>query len=281
MSAARYARIRCARDCPTCSRARIARTEGTRPAATSPANSCAACALSGSTPGLRAGALRGAVAAPGTRAGLWRTRSDKQIFVSQQDAQTIEAGPGLIFTGLLPDCDHFSGWGGGGVHRLWRDADRQQPNLAAGLLDYLSARLGIRLTALDFAAYLAAVVAHPGYTAKFRKELEEPGIRVPLSTDPSLWHAASALGQQVIWLHTYGTRCPDPAAGWPEGERSIIERYGIKCDLGIGALPARLPDHLDSNPGTGTLRIGKGALSPMAQRVIEYEVGGRRFCGAG
>jgi Type ISP C-terminal specificity domain/N-6 DNA Methylase len=210
------------------------------------------------------------------RAGLWRARSDKQIFVSQQDAQTIESGPGLIFTGLIPDCDHFSGWGGGGVHPLWRDADRQQPNLAAGLLDYLSARLGIRVTALDFAAYLAAVVAHPGYTAKFRKELEEPGIRVPLSTDPSLWHAASALGQQVIWLHTYGTRCPDPTAGRPEGERSIIERYGIKCDLAIGALPDRLPDHLDFNPRTGTLRIGKGALSPIAQRVIEYEVGGRR-----
>lgn len=210
------------------------------------------------------------------RAGLWRTRSRHQIFITQQDAQKIETGPGLVFSGLIPDLHHFSGWGAGGVHPLWRDADGQQPNLAAGLLDYLGARLGIKVTALDFAAYLAAVVAHPGYTAMFREELEEPGIRVPLSTDPALWRAASAIGRQVIWLHTHGTRCFDPAADRPQGERSIIESYGVKCDLAIGVLPERLPDQLDFHPGTGTLRIGNGALRPVAQRVIDYEVGGRR-----
>jgi Type ISP C-terminal specificity domain len=119
-----------------------------------------------------------------------------------------------------------------------------------------------------------AAVAHRGYTAKFREELEEPGIRVPLSTDAALWRAASTLGQQVIWLHTYGTRCLDSAAGRPQGERPIIEGYGVKCDLAIGALPDRLPDQLDFD--AETLRLGEGALSPVARRVIDYDVGGRR-----
>ena len=49
-SAPRYARTCCARACPTCSRERIARTDGTRPAATSAANTPAARARSGSGP---------------------------------------------------------------------------------------------------------------------------------------------------------------------------------------------------------------------------------------
>jgi len=56
-SAARYARTCCARGCPTRSRERIARIEGTRPAAMSAANTPAACTRSRSVPDT----------APGTR----------------------------------------------------------------------------------------------------------------------------------------------------------------------------------------------------------------------
>ncbi|HET9895422.1 MAG TPA: type ISP restriction/modification enzyme [Streptosporangiaceae bacterium] len=162
------------------------------------------------------------------RTGLWQVRSEHQIFVSEQDVQQIDTGPGLIFTALIPDIDHFSGWGGSGVHPLWCDTAGTRPNLAAGLLDYLSARLNMKISPLDLLAYIAAVVAHPAYTARFRYELEEPGIHVPLSADPSLWRTAISLGRQVVWLHTYGTRYIDPAAGRPAGERNIIERHAIK-----------------------------------------------------
>ena len=210
------------------------------------------------------------------RTGLWQVRGEHQIFVSEQDVQQIESGPGLVFTGLIPDIDHFSGWGGSGVHPLWRDPMGQEPNLAAGLLGYLNARLNKMISPLDLLAYVAALVAHPGYTAKFRYELEEPGIRVPLSADPSLWHAAIPLGRQVIWLHTYGTRCIDPAAGRSAGERSIIERHGIKSTQGVAALPERLPDQLAYDPDSGILHFGLGNFSPIPQRVVEYDVAGRR-----
>ena len=211
------------------------------------------------------------------RTGLWQVRSERQIFVSEQDAEKIETGPGLVFTGLIPDIHHFCGWGAGGVHPLWCDANASQPNVATGLLDYLSARLGFIVSPLDFLAYLAAVVAHPAYTARFQNELEEPGVRVPLSADPSIWQSALHLGRHVIWLHTYGTRCSDPAAGRPAGELSIIERYGVKCLHAIRALPERLPDHLKYDPGTDTLHAGEGTFISLPQRAFEYDVAGRRI----
>ena len=210
------------------------------------------------------------------RTGLWQVRGEHQIFVSEQDVQQIESGPGLVFTGLIPDIDHFSGWGGSGVHPLWRDPMGQRPNFAAGLLGYLNARLGMMISPLDLLAYVAALVAHPAYTAKFRYELEEPGIRVPLSADPSLWQAAIPLGREVIWLHTYGARCIDPAAGRSAGERSIIERQSIKSTHGVAALPGRLSDQLAYDPDTRILHFGTGSFSPVPQPVVEYDVAGRR-----
>ena len=62
LSAARYSRTRCARGCPTWSRTRIVRTEGTRPVATSPANSSAARTRSGPSPGATNGS--GSAATP-------------------------------------------------------------------------------------------------------------------------------------------------------------------------------------------------------------------------
>lgn len=76
-------------------------------------------------------------------------RDKDQIFVSEQDVQRIATGPGLVFTALLPDIDHFSGWGGSGVHPLWRDPARQQANFATGLVGYMRKRLGIKPSAQD------------------------------------------------------------------------------------------------------------------------------------
>jgi hypothetical protein len=33
---------------------------------------------------------------------LWAVRPDRQIYVSEQDSKTIETGPGLVFTTLIP-----------------------------------------------------------------------------------------------------------------------------------------------------------------------------------
>ena len=59
-------------------------------------------------------------------------------------------------------------------------------------------------------AYIAGIVSHPAYTQTFADELTTPGIRVPFTTDPALWDQAVKLGNQVIWLQTYGAAFSSP-----------------------------------------------------------------------
>ena len=66
-------------------------------------------------------------------------------------------------------------------------------------------------------AYLAAVMAHPAFTARFKDLISPPGLRVPLTADAALFAEAVALGREVIWLHCYGERFVDAAAGRPKG----------------------------------------------------------------
>ena len=65
---------------------------------------------------------------------------------------------------------------GGQVLPLYRDPAGQIPNIASGLREAIADRLQIAVpTAEDLLAYIACVVGHPGYTARFRTELGNPG----------------------------------------------------------------------------------------------------------
>ena len=73
----------------------------------------------------------------------------------------ISDGPGLVFSALIPDFDHFNDRGGRAFAALHPDGT---PNLAPGLTNALASRLGCTVTAPDVLAYIAAIVAHPAYT---------------------------------------------------------------------------------------------------------------------
>jgi predicted helicase len=207
---------------------------------------------------------------------LWQVRSEHQIYVSEQDAHEIEDGPALTFTGLIPDLDHFCGWGGGGVRPLWRDPTGNVPNMTDKLLNHLSGVLGLSITAPDALAYIAAVTAHPGYTHRFKQELRQPGVRVPITADSTLWNNALTIGHEVLWLHTYGSRVTDPAMSLKRSERAVVERFGIKCLAPVRSLPEQLPERLHYEPHTQTLHVGSGAFAPVRQEVVDYTVSGRR-----
>ncbi len=208
---------------------------------------------------------------------LWQVRSREQIYVSVQDAHQITTGPGLVFTALIPDLHHFCGWGGGGVRPLWRDSNATIPNISPGIIDFLSRRLEAPVASLDLLAYIAAVTAHPGFTARFKSDLKQRTVRVPLTAMHSLWTQAVSIGHEIIWLHTFGTRCVDAVAGRRRGERALIERYGIRCPTAVIALPERIPDRLEYRADSATLCVGQGTLTPVAQEVLDYDVGGRRI----
>ena len=132
----------------------------------------------------------------------------------------------------------------GRVYPLWRNAAATVPNVKPALLAHLSTILGRTVTPEDVMAYLAAIMAHPAFTASFKADLVRPGLRVPLTADAALFAKAVALGREVIWLHSYGERFADPGEGRPSGPPRLPkgEAPTIPKDGAIPGAPEPLPD---------------------------------------
>jgi hypothetical protein len=207
---------------------------------------------------------------------LWPMLSTSQIFITIPVAESPSSGPAITFTSLIPDQDHYAGRGGR-VYGLYSDAAATSSNLAAGLLDLLTREHGVACAAEDVFAYIAALVAHPTYVQRFRADLASPGLRVPLTADPTLFSEASSIGREVIWLHTYGERFIDPAAGrshaaprMPAGQRPTVPKAGA-----IPGDAARFPDTLEYDPAEKRLHVGEGFIDNVSAAVWDYTVSGK------
>ena len=205
------------------------------------------------------------------RPDLWSVNGDHQVFTTEQHDQPIKGGPALTFGAHPPDTHHYAGRGGRALP-LYASADTSRPNLAPGLLDTLTTRLGTPVTPEDVLAYIAAITAHPAFTTRFAEDLRTPGIRVPLTADPALWVEAVELGRRVLWLHTRGERYADPDAGRPAGPPRVEGDARPLVQARI--TPDPVPDELDYDPATASLRIGDGIIAPVDARVIAHEVSG-------
>lgn len=205
------------------------------------------------------------------RPDLWAAHAPGQVYVVEQHSKPISEGPGLVFSALIPDMDHFKGSEGGRVLPL-RHPDGQ-PNLAPGLLDALGRHLEDAVSAEDLLAYVAAVVSHPGFTDLFEDELTTPGVRVPLTSERALWDRAVAIGRQVVWLHTYGSSFADDANGRPL-DSVRYERGDERQPLNTAAV-ADMPEVLSYDAETREVRLGAGSWGPVDQSVFDYAVGGK------
>jgi Type ISP C-terminal specificity domain len=202
------------------------------------------------------------------RRDLWMARIPNQIFVIEQHSHPISRGPGLIFSAVLSDFDHFNNRGGRALPFLHPDA---MPNLAPGLLPGLSKRLGLDVATSDVLAYIAAITAHPAFTQTFTDELTTPGIRVPITADAGLWQQAVHIGRQVLWLHTYGAVFAGPdqppnSVRYPSGDpRQPLSRAPVTS----------LPDDMSYDPERQAVVLGDGIFGPVSPSVWDYAVGGR------
>ncbi|HWE88995.1 MAG TPA: type ISP restriction/modification enzyme [Pseudonocardiaceae bacterium] len=200
---------------------------------------------------------------------LWRVNGPGQIFIVEQHAQPVENGPGLMFSALIPDMDYFMGHHGGRVLAMYRDAAGATPNVAPLLLDLLSDRFNIEVKVSDLVAYVAAVVAHRGYTERFRSELRQPGMRVPITADRSVWQEAVELGQKVVCLQTYGERYVSGGVHW----RPRVRKDGPRVAVTIPDTSEHMPDEIRYTESTRTLHIGDGEIRPVSPSVWNYRVG--------
>lgn len=206
------------------------------------------------------------------RPDLWEARVADQVFVVEQHAEPIENGPGIVFSALIPDMHHFNNRGGRTLPRVHAGG---VPNFAEGLLDFVERAFGAENTATELLAYLAGVVAHPAFTRTFADELTTPGIRVPITADGALWRQAVALGEQVIWLHTYGERFADGSDDPPRPSGLVRFPLGDPRQPLARAPITGLPATMTYDAASQTLTLGTGTFSPVIPQAWEYAVGGK------
>ncbi|UED85068.1 type ISP restriction/modification enzyme [Streptomyces profundus] len=205
------------------------------------------------------------------RPDLWSALSREQLFLNQQSSQAIESGPAVVATHLIPDTHHFNGRGGRVMPLYHPDGSANVPH---GLLTCLARALELgRVPVADLAAYVVAITGHRGFTDRFREDLLTPGVRVPLTRDPELWHRAVGIGREVLWTSTYGERFADTEAGRPRGSVEFVhgDHRQVRYDVHIGTA---VPEHVYHDLGTATLHIGEGTLAPVTDEMWNYDVGG-------
>ena len=203
---------------------------------------------------------------------LWETHSPRQVYLTAPSDRSPESGPSLSFSSAVPDLHHYNGRGGR-VFPLWADARASQPNVNPSLLAHLTGVYEREVSAEDVLAYLAAVAAHPGYVAQFAPDLVRPGLHIPITADVDLFAEASALGREVVWLHTYGERFADAEADPPRPARTPRVEDGPRPTNAVA-----IPDDADEmryDPDTERLYVGTGYIEHVPQAVWDYEVSGK------
>jgi hypothetical protein len=214
------------------------------------------------------------------RVELWQILGPDQIFITEQHAHPIEDGPGLTFTELIPGVDHFNGRGGRVLPCLLNDG---KPNAPDGLLDELSRRLGVTVHISDLLAYVAAVTAHPAFTARFRDELRVPGVRLPMTASSGLWLEAVKVGRLLLWLHSYGTRYIDESDGRPCGPPLMSEENAPQLLQSVGDTPEDMPRSIKYDEAQSRIYLKPtrgavdkwGIIGRVSPAVWNYRVGGK------
>ena len=173
---------------------------------------------------------------------LWRVADDRQVFVVETASVSPGSGGPLLLATSLPPLVRA-----GRVRPLYRRPDGTEPNLAPGLSDHLTDRLGLCSDPVDILAWALVAV--------------RPGLAVPLTADPELWSRGVELGRRMLWL----TRRDGQRPKLPGGRRPYVR----------SPLPSR-PVTVHYDRDEETLRIDDGRISPVPPEAWDFEAGGVR-----
>ncbi|ANP54132.1 type ISP restriction/modification enzyme [Streptomyces griseochromogenes] len=171
---------------------------------------------------------------------LWRVADERQVFVVETGTETPEEPP-VLATSLLPTLRT------GRIRPLYRRPGGTEPNLAPGLLDHLSARLGERPAPSDVLAWILATI--------------RPDLTVPLTEDAGLWSRGVESGRRMLWLMRRDGERPK----LPGGRRPYVR----------APLP-RTPLTLHYDRDEETLHLDEGRISPVPPEAWDHEVAGVR-----
>lgn len=198
---------------------------------------------------------------------LWQSAGPSQVMLATS-SYAIGNGPAATITAHVPDLHFFNGRGGKDIIPLYRDR-QGTPNVDAKLLVLLNelyqatdAGAG-RVTAERLFAYSFGVLAGTDYTKRFHEALTNPGPRVPLTADPTLFDRMAAHGSRLAWLQTFGERfgsgrLPTNGVEWTtEPSRLPEDKYEVVFD-----------------PEAESIRVADGVLTGVPEPVWKFSVSG-------
>ncbi len=97
---------------------------------------------------------------------LWRSRSDRQLFILAAPGELTD-GPALVAGIDVPDLNAFNNRGGV-AYPFYRDARGKEANILPGLLDLLGRAYGRPVGPEDFLAYVYGVFGATGVHSAIR-----------------------------------------------------------------------------------------------------------------
>lgn len=209
-------------------------------------------------------------------ASLWGSSSKRQVYLTALSQTAPKNGPAATLSAFVPDHDHYKGSAGGRVFALWKDPVGEHGDIAVGFWKATAKSYGSPAPdPEDVFAYVAALLAHPAYTKRFKADLIRPGLRVPLTAARKPFDKAAKLGREIVWLHTFGERFAD---GHPAGEPRLpeAERPKVLAGRPIPDSAAGFPDSIDYDAAKRELKVGSGVIAPVAPEVWAYEVSGKQ-----
>lgn len=202
---------------------------------------------------------------------LWQSLSDHQIFLNTlTSAAKLGRGLGATCSIYVPDLNSFKGSEGGkAIFPLYRDAEGLKPNLNIPLANAWGDALGFIPSPEEIFSYAYSLVSSPEYVDRYFEQLGSSPARIPITRSPDLFKKAVEIGEQLIWLHTFGQRFATD-----ERPRGTVPRVpGIGWKKPTTVIPLS-PKEITYDGQAHELHVGDGIVTGVSPEVRILSVSG-------
>ena len=201
------------------------------------------------------------------RPALWGERGDGQVFVVELHSEPLRPGPALVFSAEIPESSYFKGRGG----RVYPSTLNEAPNVAAPFVERWADLVGdpSLATAEALVQYLAGVAGFASFTRKFEHDLKVPGVRIPMSLDPTLVDRARLFGTVVLCANTRRCRYSFDALDTLGIKPPEAPTMKIPIPVGPG-----MPDTMSFDLERGELSVGEGLIAGVSPAAVDYQTSG-------
>ena len=202
---------------------------------------------------------------------LWAVAGPEQVFMASALTMHLGGGPSATCSTAVPDYNYFHGRGGKDVIALYRDHSGTQ-NVNPAVIDLLSSKFSHKdwthdLLGRALFCYTFGILAGSDYSTRFENELQVPGPRIPLTSDADLFWSFAELGEELIFMQTFGERRLLGSAVDYQTDKSLRwSREPSKVPFDLSEV------HFDDT--RGALGIADGELLGVTREIYDFKVSG-------